>query len=284
MQSEIATNHSPIADVEPRRGTRLSLWLPLAGFATVRPIFSAYPFLLAAIDMAWQRLIWITCGLLLTAFSGCGERPFADWGLVDPWARKSWKEDERFGPTYYTKREELKKRREGVRNLSPEEQERAAVELAERLRDEQHPVLRGDLIRALALLPSATASEALKQAVNDTDPDVRVIACEAWGKRGNGEARQVLAQVLGSDTDPDVRIAATRQLGQFKNDPEAMQALKLALDENNPALQYRAVESLKGMSGRDYGTDMVAWREYIDGGNPPEPPAASIAERIKRLY
>ncbi len=226
-------------------------------------------------------MVWV---LLFSAVVGCGERQFADWGLVDPWARNSWKEDERFGPTYHTKRAELKRRRETLPNLSPDDQERAAIELSERLRDEQHPVLRSDLIRALAVLPSETASAALAQAVNDSDADVRVVACEALGKRGGEQARQTLAQVLGSDTDPDVRIAATRELGRFKNDPQAMQALKLALDENNPALQYRAVESLKGMSGRDYGSDMIAWREYIDGGNPPEPPAASIADRLRKLY
>lgn len=229
------------------------------------------------------RLITATAIMILSA-SGCSERPFQSWGLVDPWSRKSWKEDEAYGPTYYTKREELKKRRGNIRSLSPEEQERLAIEMADRLRDEQHPVLRGDIIRTLAVLPSPTAAEALKQATADNDPDVRIIACEAWGKRGGGEARQALAQVLGSDTDPDVRLAATRELGRFKLDQEAMQALKLALDENNPALQNRAVESLKNMSGKDYGTDMVAWREYIDGGNPAMPPPASIADRLKSWY
>lgn len=226
--------------------------------------------------------------LILTLFSlpslGCGERPFADWGLVDPWSRRSWKEDERFGPTYHAKREELRKRRENVRSLSPEEQERAAVELAARLQEERHPVLRTDIIRTLGELPSPVATEALRAAVNDQEANVRVVACEAWGKRGGEDARVVLAQVLGSDTDVDVRMAATRELGRFKDDPQAMQALKLALDENNPALQFRAVESLRNMSGKDYGADMVAWKEFVDGGNPPEPPPPTIAERLKSWY
>jgi HEAT repeat protein len=229
------------------------------------------------------RRILLLASLTLPAV-GCGERPFADWGLVDPWTRTSWKEDERFGPTFHTKRQELRNRRHAVKSLSPEEQERAAIELAERLREEEHPVLRGEIIRALGPLRSEMAAETLRAAVNDTDPDVRVIACETWGRRGGDDARQVLVGVLGSDTDADVRIAATRELGRFKSDPQAMQALKVALDENNPALQFRAVESLKNMSGKDYGSDLIAWREYIDGGNPPEPPAASIADRLKNWY
>jgi HEAT repeat protein len=178
----------------------------------------------------------------------------------------------------------LRSRRKSVRNLSPDEQERAAVELAQRLGEEEHSVLKIEIVRTLAELPSPVAAEALKTVSSDADPDVRVVCCEAWGRRGGAESRQMLAEMLGSDTDLDVRIAATRQLGKFKNDPEALQAMRLALDENNPALQYRAVEALKGMSGRDYGSDLVAWRDYIDGGNPAQPPPATIAERLKSWY
>lgn len=235
--------------------------------------------------MPAKRCFLILTGLTLLLATGCGERPFADYGLVDPWARKSWREDERFGPTYYTKRDELRATRKSAPRLPPEEQERVAIELSERLREEQHSVLRSEILRTLAVIDSETSLEALRiAATTDSDPDVRVVACQALGEHGSEQAPQVLAQVLGSDTDTDVRIAATRELGRFKDNPQAMQALKLALDENNPAMQYRAVESLKNMTGRDYGADMIAWKEYVDGGNPPEPPPASIAERLKSWY
>lgn len=229
-----------------------------------------------------RRLPVLLIAMGLLSLCGCSERPFG--GMADPWSRRSWVEDERFGPTYHTKRQELRKLRRGVGSRSPEEQERTAVELAERLQQEQHPVLRSEIIRALAEISSPIASEALKHAMNDADPDVRVVACQAWGRRGTEEARQVLAQCLGSDTDVDVRIAAARELGAFKDDRQAMQALKLALDESSPALQYRAVQSLREMSGRDYGNDLVAWREFIDGGNPPEQPPPSLADRLRNLY
>jgi hypothetical protein len=234
--------------------------------------------------MAAKRCTVILVFSLAFVCVGCGERPFADYGIVDPWSRKSWKEDEQYGPTYYTKRDELRSKRKSMRWMAPGDQERVAAELAERLKDEPHPVLRSEILRTLALAKSDIAMEALRSATNDTDPDVRVVACEALGQRADQPARQALAQVLGSDTDADVRLAATRELGRFKEDREAMQALRLALDENNPALQFRAVESLKNMTGKDYGSDLIAWKEFVDGGNPPEPPPASIAERLKNLY
>src|SRR5690606_17242653 len=107
----------------------------------------------------------------------------------------------RFGPTYYTKRDELRSLRKTVGRAGPTEQERLAVELAARLEAEEHPVLRGEIIRALGEISAPAASEGLRKATQDTDPDVRVIACEALGKRGGNESRQMLAQVLGSDTD-----------------------------------------------------------------------------------
>jgi hypothetical protein len=254
-------------------------------FDTVRPLLNPFAATHEAFSMlTGRRLLLLACLFFATLLTGCGERPFINYGLVDPWSRRAWKEDERFGPTYYTKRDELRALRKTVGRAGSAEQERLAVDLAARLKAEEHPVLRGEIIRTLASIPSPIAADALRQATADADPDVRVIACEAWGRRGGEDARQALAQVLGSDTDADVRIAATRELGRFKNDPQAMQALKLALNENDPAMQFRAVESLKNMSGRDYGSDLVAWKEFVDGGNPEEPQAPSLAERYLPWY
>ncbi|MBI2481698.1 MAG: HEAT repeat domain-containing protein, partial [Planctomycetia bacterium] len=114
------------------------------------------------------------------------------------------------------------------------------------------------------------------------DAGVRIAACRAWGRRGGPEALDVLARTVSNDSDLDVRLAATTQLAKFQ-DRQSLEALAVALNDKDPALQHRAVQSLKSVSGRDYGDSVPAWRDYVEGRSPvlPEPP--SIAERLRSL-
>ena len=81
--------------------------------------------------------------------------------------------------------------------------------------------------------------------------------------------------------DADVRLAAAKALGETKN-REAVAALGEALDDSDPAMQYRAVLSLKQVTGKDLGNDVNRWQQYVKG-EPPEP-TPSLAERIRRLF
>jgi hypothetical protein len=84
----------------------------------------------------------------------------------------------------------------------------------------------------------------------------------ACSKRQDLESIQILQQMIGGDTDVDIRLAATRAL-QHSKGPQAIQALALALDDPNPALQLRAAESLAVVTGERLGNDIGAWREYV---------------------
>src|SRR5258708_1039608 len=139
----------------------------------------------------------------------------------------------------------------------------------------------------LCLLMAATSGSAeTKKQKKWYDPfalsparDVRVAGCEAWGKRGGDAATQMMCETLKTDTDIDVRLAAARVLGDLK-DPKARPVLGLALDDPYPAMRYRAVESLKKISGKDFD-DLTSWREYAQGGEPKEP---SLTSRLRRLF
>ena len=150
---------------------------------------------------------------------------------------------------------------------------------------ETHPsaFLRTAAVETLGGLRVPESDEGLRIALKDADSSVRITACQAWGKRRNRESIERLAETLGSDTDVDVRIAAARELGRF-SDPVAYQALSLALEDDDPALQYRAVESLKLGSGKNYGNDFSAWQKFAQGQDPGPEYVPSLAERVRQLF
>ena len=119
----------------------------------------------------------------------------------------------------------------------------------------------------------------LEATLDDPDADVRAAACEAWGTRPGADATEVLVRTLASDVDIDVRLAAARALGQT-GDPAAIEALGHALEDRDPAMQYRAIESLREITGEDFGNDANRWRQYVRGETPDPPQPVSLAERL----
>ncbi len=155
-------------------------------------------------------------------------------------------------------------------------------QLAREIQQEQDPLVRLHIVRALAKIPDATASAVLHAGLEDPEKLVRVACCEAWGQRGGPEAVQELTTVLEAESDVDVRMAAARALGETKN-TAAVAPLASVLSDNDPAIQRRAIQSLKAVSGKDYGYDVQAWRQYAAGESVPDKPV-SFAERLRRLF
>ena len=165
----------------------------------------------------------------------------------------------------------------------PAEQERLSGELAAAYPDEPDPLIRGEMVRALGGYPTEAAAGVLRTALNDSDADVRITACKAWGKRAGAEATTLLSEVLLRDVDTDVRLAAAEALGGTGN-PAAVAALGEALEDGDPAMQYRAVASLHEVTGEDLGNDVNQWRQYVKGETPTPGPPVSLAERLGRLF
>jgi HEAT repeat protein len=212
---------------------------------------------------------------------GCAEGPFNGGGTWNPWLRKEWEKDERRGPTFHTQRKQLQDLATAAPLQTPERQEELAREMSKRYRNEANPLLRQAVVKVVGNLNGSTVDDTLKAAINDTDPEVRITAVKALGRRGNEEDLKSLAAAMGNETDLDVRIAVAGELKRFKNSPEATRALAQALEENDAALQHQAIVSLEQVTGRSYGMSVPAWREYLAGGNPPTPPPPSVADRLK---
>jgi HEAT repeat protein len=165
---------------------------------------------------------------------------------------------------------------------SPEEQDRIARELATEIRQETDPRMRRQLLRSIAGLQSPLAMAVLVAGTNDTDLEVRRVACQCLGARGGADAVQELTRVANSDTDKDVQIAAIRALGETR-EQTAMPALAEALVDADPAKQFHAKQGLKSVSGRDYGDNVDAWREYANTGKT-DASEVGIAERLRRSF
>ena len=162
---------------------------------------------------------------------------------------------------------------------SPAAQEEIVKRLAEMIRDEDDPLIRRRILETIAKYPSPASDALLKVALQDQSPRVRERACELIGNRGGSAAARTLAEALASDTDVDVRLAAARELSRFK-DQESIAAMQPALEDNDPALQYRAMLSLKDMTGKDYGSDVSAWRQFVQTGEPPKKKEESFVQRL----
>ncbi|MBC7853636.1 MAG: HEAT repeat domain-containing protein [Pirellulaceae bacterium] len=201
---------------------------------------------------------------------------------LNPYVRKEWEADEKRGPTYYKRMDELRQVRAEAGRMPDGERQRLAKEIIDVLAFEKSPTVRAELVKTLGVLPGPASLVALEGASTDNDPDVRTAACQALAGQQGPEAVRLLAELTG-DADLDVRMEAARALGRHQS-PEAAKALALSLEENDPAIQRVAMQSLKSSTGKDYGMSVQTWREYLEGGNPRPPDPPSWAERLRQPW
>jgi hypothetical protein len=222
----------------------------------------------------------------LSCWVGCAEGPLWRTGNLSPWVRQKWADEEKqYGATLRTKLSDLDALVQRAPSMDAQDRNQWSTQLSQLAMNDPSPLLRSRIIEALPLFPSADADAALRAAARDDDPSVRVAACTAWGKRGGREGLQVLSHGL-EDDDIDVRLAAIRAMGDLKEPQiasETVRTLGVALEDKDPAIQYRAIESLRDVSGRDYGNNLVAWREFVQGGQPAVA-TPSVVERIRNWF
>jgi HEAT repeat protein len=167
---------------------------------------------------------------------------------------------------------------------TPQEQRSVVERLTLSIRTEADPLVRAEIIRTAGEYPIPEAAPLLKAAMQDPDAEARVAACEAWRKRGEDpQATDLLAGVLRNDKDHDVRLAAARALGCTRT-PQAIAALGEVLAETDPAMQYRAMMSLKELTGEDLGNNVEHWQQYVKEGHAQPAKPNWLAEEKKKLF
>jgi HEAT repeat protein len=212
-------------------------------------------------------------------------------GCQSIWTPNIWPFPEREHTTYTTP----KMRADAVAEFalrstgadSPEQRE-ITDQLARQIQIEPDPLVRQAVIRAISEFRTPMAQQVLEAGLADQHEMVRIACCQELGERAAdgvsdpGEASvAALAKALRADKDMNVRLAATGALGKIKT-PAAIQALTAALDDRDPALQYVGVQSMKSITGKDYGPDVQTWRQVAAGQSPPER-VPSVAERVRGL-
>lgn len=208
--------------------------------------------------------------------SGCaGWRP---WRNREKEARLA----EKYGATAKQRIETLQADAKKAKQGSGADQVSFTRELMREVLEEHDPRVRSEIVQTAATFDTPAAVAICKGALQDPDERVRVAACDVWGERGGAEAVQLLSQRFQTDSELDVRLRAVRMLGKLK-DKEAIPVLAKALEDPDPAVQYRAVAALKQVSGRDLGNDVNAWRAWAAD------PAAdregwSVAEQFRKLF
>ncbi len=156
-------------------------------------------------------------------------------------------------------------------------------ELARQIQIEPDPLVRTAVVGAIAEFRTPIAPQVLQAGLNDDSPTVRIACCRALGERGESDSISSLSQALKQDKNLDVRLAAAEALGKIDS-PASITALVTALDDRDPALQYVGVQSMKALTGKDYGGDVDAWRQLATGhAPPPRQQAPSIAERVRSM-
>lgn len=219
-----------------------------------------------------------TTGLVLV-FSGCSStRARPEWmQTIAFWDKK---EDVAYKGDIPAKRVEKMREEAKIMATLPQAEQQAKADLwAQQFRNEADPLIRAELVKAIATCGAPAAADTIRAAMNDGTRDVRIAACDAWGKHGGPQAVPQLSIAIHKDASVDVRLAGLRALGTIGG-PEALSALGSTLDVENqdPAMQYRAIQSMRKISGKDFGDDVAAWREFAKGGAPKE---ISVVQRAK---
>jgi hypothetical protein len=223
------------------------------------------------------RMLIRSCSMGLLLLAGCADGPFYGIKQTMPWIRSQWRADEKLGPTDHQRREELQELAGKLRRMPPDEQTRWLQLLEGVVAHDQSPLMRQLAVRTAGASDRPEAMPVIVAGANDKDSIVRMAACDVLGQRSEPEAITKLAELAGGDLDSHVQLAAIRALAHHEG-TAVDDAMRQALEQNDPMMRLAAMEALKAQRGVDYGKDPAAWVAALDGKNPPNRP--SWAQRL----
>ena len=215
-----------------------------------------------AITKRLGLLTFVVLAATAIQLAGCADGPLWKTGKYSPWARNKWAAEEQIADTLFARKRTMSEAVDSVLGAPVEDQQRVAQDISEVVLRDPVLLLRLHGVNLLGNLDCPLAIQTLQDTAKDSNPDIRIAAVKAWQAKDAQTAVPQLQSIIGSDTNIDVRLAATRALGNFSGQ-QAISATSLALDDDDPALQLRAVESLQNITGEPLGRDISKWKQYV---------------------
>ncbi len=215
-----------------------------------------------------------------TLCSGCADGPFYALKRANPYFQREFRRDRQLGPTFEDRLAELELLNKQLPAMDPTRRAEWSNHLEQIILNDPSSELRSRATLAIATIPTEAATRALNGASADDVEKVRLAACKAWKNRQGPAARDMLLSLAAKqDETPSVRQAAIEALGAF-DESEVRATLTDLLDDRSPAIQYQVTQSLKELTGRDYGGDFESWKLYMAGQDVPEPAPKSFTATI----
>ncbi len=139
------------------------------------------------------------------------------------------------------------------------------------LRTDDDPLVRSAAARALGKAGDVTYLSNVVRALGDRSVQVRWDATVALDNLVGDEAVDPLRRGAIRDESADVRAACAKTLRNYRTKPVA-QTLRQCLEDEEFSVQYQAHESLVGMTGKDFGYDILEWpsNPLVAAGTEPE--------------
>ncbi|MGI9472618.1 MAG: HEAT repeat domain-containing protein [Rubripirellula sp.] len=222
-------------------------------------------------------------GAACCAIVGCQDGPLYALKVANPYySMKEWKADAAFGVTDHERRAQLSELADTIDRLPEDRQQFWSGHLEKMIDNDENAEMRRLAVRAAGKLNSPSSLAMIEKGLDDDNFKVRMEACQALGSREDEEVSRLLAATIGTETNQDVKHAAMKAL-TAQSTPTAMDSLKLALADRNPATRDLAMESLRDVTGKDYGEDPEVWIAALNGKTVEERPTR-FAERIRGIF
>ena len=219
----------------------------------------------------------------VVTFCGCQDGPLYALKVANPYfTMREWKRDEELGVTDDQRRQELAKLADTIDSLPADRQKFWAGHLEQMLEHDESPEMRRLVVQAAGRLEDPAAIRLIEKGLDDASVKVRMEACRSLSKKSGEEATRLLVATIGTDTNQDVKHSAMVALSQHKNQI-AVDSLRLALSDRNPATRELAMESLRSATGKNYGDDPEIWIAALDG-KPTEEAPIRFADRVRDLF